>query len=126
MSWSASIPPAPRAPQFLVGRDVSNEPRPAPRGKRPVAAIAVTAVLCMLAIAGLRVSILRARSELGRAMAEEKRLGDELARLRVEVRELRGPHRLESLAAGLGLVEPAHVVDLDTLHAAIASAGSRR
>lgn len=125
MSLSASIPSSTPAPQFLVGRDLAHERRAAPRARRPLGAIGVTALLCALAIAGLRVSLLRTRVELGHSVKEEQRLDQELARLRVEVRELRAPKRLQSLAAGLGLVEPAHVVELSTLHETIASRSPR-
>jgi cell division protein FtsL len=85
----------------------------------------VLVILAMLALAGLRVQILDLKLRLGKAQNEQQQLDDEVGRLRVEVRELRDPRRLADLASGLGLVESAHVVELDRLTASLAT-GQRR
>jgi cell division protein FtsL len=113
------------APQFLIGRDLAKTPQPAARSRRVPVPGLILVILAALALAGLRVQILDLKLRLGKAQNEQQQLDDEVARLRVEVRELRDPRRLAHLATGLGLVEAARVVEIDRLTAAL-STGQRR
>jgi cell division protein FtsL len=72
----------------------------------------VAIVLTCLGIVAFRTEILRARYELGDLVAEEARLRDERAALRVAVRRLRDPERLERLAREHGFGPPERVLDL--------------
>jgi cell division protein FtsL len=69
-------------------------------------------VLSSLGIVALRTEILRARYELGDLVAEEARLREERSALRVAVRRLRDPERLERLAQKRGFGPPERVLDL--------------
>ena len=69
-------------------------------------------VLTCLGIVAFRTEILRARYELGDLVAEEARLREERASLRVAVRRLRDPERLERLARERGFGPPERVLEL--------------
>ena len=121
----SAAPPGRTASQFLIGRDLATTPRPPARMRRVPLTSLVLVILAALALAGLRVQILDLRLRLGKAQSEQQQLDDEVGRLRVEVRELRDPRRLADLAPGIGLVQPAHVIELDRLSAALAMGQSR-
>jgi cell division protein FtsL len=80
--------------------------------RRVVLVGGVAIVLTCLGIVAFRTEILRARYELGDLVAEEARLRDERAALRVAVRRLRDPERLERLARERGFGPPERVLDL--------------
>jgi cell division protein FtsL len=69
-------------------------------------------VLSSLGIVAFRTEILRARYELGDLVAQETRLSEERAALRVAVRRLRDPERLERLARERGFGPPERVLEL--------------
>ena len=69
-------------------------------------------VLSSLGIVAFRTEILRARYELGDLVAQEAHLRKEQATLRVAVRRLRDPERLERLARQRGFGPPVRVLDL--------------
>lgn len=84
-----------------------------PRALRPLAGVGgLVIVLASLGIVAFRTEILRARYELGDLVAEEARLREERAALRVAVRRLRDPERLERLARKSGFGPPERVVEL--------------
>jgi cell division protein FtsL len=84
-----------------------------PRTLRRLATVGGLAiVLSSLGIVAFRTEILRARYELGDLVAEETRLREERAALRVAVRRLRNPERLERLARERGFGPPERVLEL--------------
>jgi cell division protein FtsL len=91
----------------------ARELRLPPRTLRLLATVGGLAiVLSSLGIVAFRTEILRARYELGDLVAEETRLRDERAALRVAVRRLRDPERLERLAQERGFGPPERVLEL--------------
>ena len=77
-----------------------------------VAPLFAIAVVALLALAFLRVSILRSRYALGTTLQRETEL---LARERtaaVDVRIARDPHKLRELARRQGFARPERVIDL--------------
>lgn len=94
-------------------RSSGRELRLPPRTLRLLAAVGGLAiVLSSLGIVAFRTEILRARYELGDLVAEEALLRKERAALRVAVRRLRDPERLERLARERGFGPPERVLDL--------------
>ena len=96
----------------LVGADVARTSRGAGRRTPWLLALVVAGVACALALAALRVEILRTRYELGRLADEEAELHEARSALLVEVRELRHPERLACLAARRGFGPPERVIQL--------------
>ncbi len=84
-----------------------------PASRRRVAAFGgLAVVLTSLGVVAFRTEILRARYELGDLMREEARLREERAALRVAVRRLRDPARLERLAREAGFGPPERLIEL--------------
>jgi hypothetical protein len=101
-----------RADLDLVGRDFA---QPRARGSRwPAALPALLAgvLLAALALAALRVDLIRVRYGLGQAMQEEKDLLEQERTLRARVGSLRDPIRLARLAPRHGLARPARALEL--------------
>ena len=96
----------------LVGADVARASRGSGRSTPWLLALVVAGVACALALAALRVEILRTRYELGRLADEEAGLHEARSALLVEVRELRHPERLARIAARRGFAPPERVVQL--------------
>jgi hypothetical protein len=95
-----------------VGRDFA---QPRLRGRAwPAALPALLAgvLLAALALAALRVDLIRVRYGLGQAMQEEKELLEQERALRARVGSLRDPIRLARLAPRHGLARPARVLEL--------------
>ena len=91
----------------------ARELRLPPRTLRLLATVGGLAiVLSSLGIVAFRTEILRARYELGDLVAQETRLREERATLRVAVRRLRDPERLERLAQERGFGPPERVLEL--------------
>ncbi|MEN8161431.1 MAG: hypothetical protein ABFS41_15285 [Myxococcota bacterium] len=70
------------------------------------------AVVALLALAFLRVSILRTRYALGETLQQETELRTRERTAAVDVRVARDPHRLREQAAEQGFVRPERVIDL--------------
>jgi hypothetical protein len=88
-------------------------PRAMPRPRLSFAPLFAVALISLLALAALRVSILRTRYALGATLQRETEL---LARERsaaVAARAQRDPHKLRESAAQLGFVRPERVIDLE-------------
>ena len=101
-----------RARADLVGRDFA---QPRNRGRAwPAALPALLAgvLLAALAIAALRVDLIRVRYGLGQAMQQEKELLEQERALRARVGSLRDPIRLARLAPRHGLARPIRVLEL--------------
>jgi hypothetical protein len=101
-----------RAGADLVGRDFAR-----PRARRPLVSGALPAALAgllvaALALAALRVDLIRVRYGLGEAMREEKELLEQGSTLRARVGALRDPTRLARVAPRYGLARPARVLEL--------------
>jgi hypothetical protein len=69
-------------------------------------------LLGALALAALRVDLIRVRYGLGQAMQEEKQLMERERALRAQVGSLRDPTRLARLAPRYGLARPVRVLEL--------------
>jgi cell division protein FtsL len=94
-------------------RSSAHELRLPPRTLRLLASVGgLVIVLSSLGIVAFRTEILRVRYELGDLVAEEATLREERAALRVAVRRLRAPERLERLARERGFGPPERVLDL--------------
>lgn len=93
----------------LVGRDVT--PRGAlPAGLRRATALAVgIALLAALAVAALRIDLIRVRYGLADAVRQERALLEERRAMLAEVRALRDPQRLTQLAQQQGFVRPTRI-----------------
>ena len=69
-------------------------------------------LLAGLAVAALRVDLIRVRYGLADAVREEKALLEEKRQSLARMRTLRDPFRLARLAADRGLARPERIVDL--------------
>jgi hypothetical protein len=78
----------------------------------PIVALLVTTALALLALAALRISILRTRYELAATLQRETALRSRERSAAVDVRVARDPHKLRELAARQGFARPERVIDL--------------
>ena len=103
-----------RPRQAWIGIDVSSERVPqAPRGVYPLFAVAaVVVVLAALAVAAVRIDLIRTRYAVSEAMERENELIEEQRQLIVRRRQLRDPVELAVQARARGFRPPAHVVTL--------------
>jgi hypothetical protein len=101
-----------RARVDLVGRDFAQQRGTSRIWPGSFPALLAGVLLAALALAALRVDLIRLRYGLGEAMQEEKQLLEQDRALRAEVGSLRDPNRLASLAPRYGLIRPARVLDL--------------
>jgi hypothetical protein len=69
-------------------------------------------LLAALAVAALRIDLIRVRYGLADALREEKTLVEEQRQALAALRTLRDPARLGRLAAERGLGRPARIIDL--------------
>jgi hypothetical protein len=74
--------------------------------------LVAVAVISLLALAALRVSILRTRYTLGATLQRETELRSRERALMLEVRQGRDPHKLRETATQLGFARPGRVIDL--------------
>jgi hypothetical protein len=86
--------------------------RDRPRRRIAWAPIFAASVLSLLALAALRVSILRTRYALAATLQHETELRARERSAAVAAREQRDPHKLRELATGLGFARPERVIDL--------------
>ena len=87
--------------------------RSEPAGKRRWLPLAIAGfLLAGLAVAVLRVDLIRVRYGLADAVREEKALLEEKRQALARVRILRDPLRLARLASYRGLARPERIVDL--------------
>jgi hypothetical protein len=107
-----------RTPRDLVGRDFARVRAPGRPSAHRIAWLVGVAFACALALAALRIDILRVRYALGEAIREEKALVQEQRQQTAVLEGLRNPSRLVDAAQRLGLAPPERVIDL--------RAGSRR
>lgn len=97
----------------LVGRDFSKRSA-LPETLRRIAPLAVgIAVVAGLAVAALRVDLIRVRYGLADAVQQERALLEERRGMLAEVRALRDPQRLTRLAQEQGFVRPTRIRTLD-------------
>ena len=102
-----------RGRQAWIGIDVSSEPtRKTPRAVYPVMAMAALVVLASLAVAALRIDLIRARYAVSAVLERENELIEEQRALIVRRRQLRDPVELAMQARERGFRPPAHVVSL--------------
>jgi hypothetical protein len=86
--------------------------RQRPRRRMAWAPIFAVGVMSLLALAALRVSILRSRYALATTLQRETELRARERSAAVAAREQRDPHKLRDLATQLGFARPERVIDL--------------
>jgi len=101
-----------RTPGDLVGRDFVRRRSRGRLSTRRIAALVGVAFACALALAALRIDILRVRYALGEAIREEKALIQQQRLQTADLEGLRSPARLVEVAQKLGFAPPQHVIDL--------------
>jgi hypothetical protein len=99
-------------PGDLVGRDFARLRRSGRLSTRRIAWLVGVAFACALALAALRIDILRVRYALGEAIREEKALIQQQRQETASLEGLRSPSRLVEVAQQLGFAPPQHVIDL--------------
>jgi hypothetical protein len=87
-------------------------PRRKARRRLAVAPLFAIAVIALLALAFLRISILRTRYALGATLQRETELRARERSAAVDVRVARDPQKLRELAARQGFARPERVIDL--------------
>jgi hypothetical protein len=80
-------------------------------------ALLAVALAAALAIAALRIDLIRVRYGLAEALGQEKALLEERREAVARLRELRDPARLARLAGEYHLTRPARIIDLPLLPA---------
>lgn len=101
------------SPGDLVGRDFARVRISAGRMRtRPLGWLLVTGFVCALALAALRIDILRVRYALGEAIREEKALVQQQRQQTAALETLRDPARLVLLARQRGFAPPERVIEL--------------
>ncbi len=95
-----------------IGRDFSHSRKPSAARRRGVAPLVAGALLAALALAAVRIEVIRLRYDLANAVTQEKALLEQQRVLTFEVRGLRNPVRLTKLAERMGLAQPARVVEI--------------
>lgn len=102
-----------RGRQAWIGIDVSSEPtRKTPRAIYPLVAMAALVVLASLAVAAVRIDLIRTRYAVSAVLVRENELIEEQRALIVRRRQLRDPVELAMQARERGFRPPAHVVSL--------------
>ena len=97
----------------LVGRDFARVRASTARlSTRRIAWLVAIAFACALALAALRIDILRVRYALGEAIREEKALVQQQRQQTAALETLRHPSRLVELAEKRGFAPPRRVIDL--------------
>lgn len=97
----------------LVGRDFARVRASTARlSTRRIAWLVGIAFTCALALAALRIDILRVRYALGAAIREEKALVQQQRQETATLEALRHPSRLVELAEQRGFAPPRRVIDL--------------
>jgi hypothetical protein len=110
-----------RAPQELVGRDFARVRLAASRPRRALPALVVGALAAGLALAALRIDILRLRYSLHEALQEQQTLVEQRNEALARVHSLRDPKRLASLARQRGFARPERVIELPSARRARAA-----
>jgi type VI protein secretion system component VasK len=87
--------------------------RQRPRRRIAWAPIFAVGVVSLLALAALRVSILRTRYALAATLQRETELRGRERSAAVAARQQRDPHKLRELATQLGFARPERVIDLE-------------
>ncbi len=112
-SAGSTAPPSERGRQAWIGIDVSSEPASrARRGVYPLAAMAVLVVIASLAVAAVRIDLIRTRYAVSAVLERENELIEEQRGLIVRRRQLRDPVELAVQARERGFRPPTHVVSL--------------
>ena len=101
-------------PGDLVGRDFARVRTSGRLSARRIAWLVGIGFACALALAALRIDILRVRYALGEAIREEKALVQQQRQQIAVLEGLRNPSRLVEVAHRLGFAPPERVIDLRT------------
>ncbi|HKA14263.1 MAG TPA: hypothetical protein VKH41_04535 [Myxococcota bacterium] len=99
-------------PGDLVGRDFARVRATGRLSTRRIASLVGVAFACALALAALRIDILRVRYALGEAIREEKALVQQQRQQTAALEGLRHPSRLVEFAQRSGFAPPERVIDL--------------
>ncbi len=99
-------------PGDLVGRDFARVRTSGRLSARRIAWLVGIGFACALALAALRIDILRVRYALGEAIREEKALVQQQRQQIAVLEGLRNPSRLVEVAQRLGFAPPERVIDL--------------
>jgi hypothetical protein len=110
----------------LVGRDMARGELGAARRLRVSPGLIVVVLVAGLAVAALRVDLIRVRYGLAEALGQEKALLDDRREALARLRALRDPARLARLADEHGLTRPAQIFDLPLLPAVAAAPAASR
>ncbi len=110
-----------RATGDLVGRDFARVRATGRLSTRRIAWLVGVGFACALALAALRIDILRVRYALGEAIREEKALVQQQRQQTATLEARRNPSRLVELAQKRGFAPPEHVIDLRTRAGAVAT-----
>jgi hypothetical protein len=105
----------------LVGRDMHARPRAPGRSFRVSPALLVVLLGAALAVAALRVDLIRVRYGLADAVSREKALLEERREAQARLGSLRDPARLANLADEYGLARPERIIELPLLPAVAAA-----
>jgi hypothetical protein len=89
-------------------------------------ALLAVALVAALALAALRVDLIRVRYGLADAVAQEKALLEQRRETLARVRTLRDPARLATLAKDYGLTRPDRIIELPMVAAATNGAAERQ
>jgi hypothetical protein len=112
-SAGSMAPLSERGRQAWIGIDVSSEPvHKTRRGVYPLAAMAALVVLASLAVAAVRIDLIRTRYAVSAVLERENELIEEQRALIVRRRQLRDPVELAVQARERGFRPPTHVVSL--------------
>lgn len=101
-----------RTTSRFVGRDFARSGELASPIRRVLPMLLLGGLLAALALAALRVDLIRMRYALALELSEEKRLDEELRGLMARVGSLRDPARLGRIARERGFVRPERVIEL--------------
>ena len=104
----------------LVGRDLKTRQPGAERAPRFGPALLALLLALALAIAALRVDLIRVRYGLADALGQERALLEQRREALARLQTLRDPARLANLAEEYGLTRPARIIDLPLLPAVAA------
>jgi len=105
----------------LVGRDMASDRRALGRRPRVSPALLAVVLVAALALAALRIDLIRVRYGLADALSQEKALLEQRREALAQLRTLRDPARLARVARDYGLRRPARIIELPLLPAVAAA-----
>ena len=101
----------------LVGRDLGRGERTLRPTRRGLTLLLAAAMIAALAVAALRIDLIRVRYGLAEAVRTEKALVQERREIVARVRAMRDPVRLGEIARNQGFVRPRHIEAVPAIEA---------